>query len=207
MFQEIFQTLEYDDLYQKMKQDGWFPFLELLGDDFDDLRWLYKTDNYSENRLSEKFGEERIGKIKNRWWSKEIFESKKPILQKGLNEFLENNQRGDISCIKILVSEIDGVIREIYYQETGKGKAKTSDLKDFVKEKGRRKGGDDSSLLLPAAFFDYLDDKFYDQFDLAKGGPEVARPSSTHGVVDPEKYTHDKALQAILTLDQLYFYF
>jgi hypothetical protein len=43
-------------------------------------------------------------------------------------------------------------------------------------------------------------------FDLEAGDVALSRHSSAHGVADAGKYTRDRALQAILTLDQMAYY-
>lgn len=137
---------------------------------------------------------------------KQVFQDKRPILEAGVNAFLECNNDGYITCIKTLISEIEGIIRFQYLRDTHKGKAKLQTLLTHIIEKGREKTGSDVSLFLPLEFLSYLRDNVFADFNLETGQLDLSRHSSTHGVAKPEDYTKTKALQTILVLDQIYFY-
>ena len=62
------------------------------------------------------------------------------------------------------------------------------------------------SLGFPDHFFNYFDKVFFRQFDIEKGDVKLSRHTAAHGVADKEEYTKTRALQLILTLDQIYFY-
>ena len=124
-----------------------------------------------------------------------------------MEAFYQNNETGFIYCIKTLTPEIEGIIRIHYFKETGKGKRVFfSHLTKHVREQGREKSGSDFSLYLVRPFFDYLENIFFADFNLEKGGITLSRHSSSHGVAKPEDYKKIKALQTILVLDQIYFY-
>lgn len=46
----------------------------------------------------------------------------------------------------------------------------------------------------------------FKNFDLVKGEVDFSRNSVGHGVAEEEHFTRARALQCILTLDQIYFY-
>jgi hypothetical protein len=62
-------------------------------------------------------------------------------------------------------------------------------------------------LGFPTIIYDYLNITIFNNFNpLLNGKIDLSRHSTSHGVANAEDYTKIKALQAILTLDQLYFY-
>ena len=102
---------------------------------------------------------------------------------------------------------MEGIIRLQYFRDTGKGKkVRLQDLLTHLVEKGKTKSGSDYSLFLPLPFLNYLKDIVFADFDLETGQVDLSRHSSSHGVAKAEAYTKTKALQAILVLDQIYFY-
>ena len=96
-----------------------------------------------------------------------------------------------------------------YFEDSGEGTRSTRKLIDRLLEVGRRTVDDDDSLLFPQYFLEYLKRSIFKEFDLANSGSstaELSRHSASHGVPEDEAYTPDKALHALLTLDQIYFY-
>ena len=72
---------------------------------------------------------------------------------------------------------------------------------------GERYAGDDSdSLLLPQQLLNYLTKSVFSHFNVETGTVDLSRNSVAHGTAEEEDYTLEKALQGILTLDQIYFY-
>jgi len=209
-FQYIYDVLKTKPQFEEMIKDGWFPFVELLGREYKLLTEIYQNkfnfDDRIKNLVINNFSKERIEKIMNRWWNKQIFKEKQKLLEAGVKAFLENTEKGYINCIKNLYSEIDGILRYQYFKETSQGRdIKFSDLLDWICEKGKRKTKDASSLFFPTYFLEYLKRQF-EKFDLEKGKIPFSRHSSLHGVAKPESYSQIRALQTILIVDQIYFY-
>lgn len=69
----------------------------------------------------------------------------------------------------------------------------------------RRAGGRDT-LFFPVEFGTYLRDYTYAGFRPGAGGGAGSRHAVGHGAVPTDQYTIVRALQALLTLDQLAFY-
>ena len=42
-FEEVYRTLESEDCFQEMVTDGWFPFVEILGKDYEELTISYQN--------------------------------------------------------------------------------------------------------------------------------------------------------------------
>jgi len=209
-FQYVYNLIETKSHYEEMLKDGWFPFVSLLGSESRSLIELYKNKfdfNSKIDRFVDTFDKARLDRIINKWWNKEIFKEKQSILQAGIDSFLEKSNKGYINCIKNLYSEIDGIIRILYFRDSDKDKRITiQKMLGYILKRAREKGGDDLSLLLPYKFFEYLKDVAFADFDLENDKVILSKHSSSHGVAQPELYTKMKALQAILILDQIYFY-
>ena len=137
----------------------------------------------------------------------QTFSKKKKLINAGINAYLGNRQDGSVNCIKNLYSETEGLLREIYLAETGKGDGvKSKDLISCIIEKAKNKSDSNSSLLFPLPFLEYLRDIFFANFNIENGSVDLSRHSSGHGVADIQQYTKSRALQSILILDQIYFY-
>lgn len=209
-FQYVYEVLENETQFKEMIEDGWFPFIEIIGAEYKSLNEAYQNKFHFEDTIDKivsNFDKARIERITNRWWRNKIFTEKKDILQAGFNAFLQGDNEGYINCIKNLLSEVDGIIRLQYLSDTGKGKyVKLQELLTHLVEKGKTKSGSDYSLFLPVSFFNYLKDVVFADFDLETRQVDLSRHSSSHGVAKAETYTKIKALQTILVLDQIYFY-
>jgi hypothetical protein len=209
-FQHVYEVLENEAKFEEMLKDGWFPFVELIGEDYKDLSLVYQDRFDFDNRINTlvtRFGSTRIERITKKWWGKKIFNDKRAILEAGANAFLQGSNDGYINCIKTLLSEAEGIIRIQYFNETGKGKHVTvNDLLLYLIEKGKKRTGSDYSLLLPVPFLQYLKDAIYPNFYIEKSLVGLSRHTSSHGVAEAEAYTRVRALQVILLIDQISFY-
>jgi len=208
-FQYVYEVLKNEIHFEEMIKDGWFPFIEIIGSEFKPLSEVYTNRFHFEegiNRIVEKFNKARIETIISKWWKKQIFEDKKQILQAGINAFLRGDNGGYINCINTLLPQIEGIIRLQYFAETGKGQVRVGELLSYLVEKGKSKSGSGESLLLMVPFLNYLKDVVYANFDVETGQLDLSRHSLSHGVAKAITYTRIKALQAILIIDQIYFY-
>jgi hypothetical protein len=207
-FQELYLILENEPLFGAMFADGWFPFIQLLGGDFEELAACYKHESDfpgNVDRFLSRFDKERIKTFTNRWWKNQFFERKRQILEAGVDAYLLGTQAGYINCVKTLYSEIDGIVRMRYVDEKKK-KPSFPELVDYVKQKAEGKFGPRKSLCFSDVFYRYLNEVVFKNFDLKTGQIDLSRHSALHGVADQTQYTKNKAIQAILVLDQMYFY-
>lgn len=209
-FQYVYDILESKPHFELLLKDGWFPFIEILASEFKDLSEAYKNLPDPRAKVQEivgKFHKKRIEHIVNKWWNKEIFSDKRAILESGIQSYLDNDGKGFIACIKILLTEIEGIIRLHYFKETGKGNdIRIPDLINHIFEKGKIKTGSEASLFFPRDFLHYLKEAIFPQFDLEAGNVALSRHTSSHGVAKAEDYSKIRAVQMILILDQVYFY-
>jgi hypothetical protein len=207
-FYDEYSTIEDSDLFDRLFADGWFPFMEIMGGDFNSLSDAYRHAEKAPGLHSDflkMFDATRISMIAERWWQSRIFADKRSILQAGFDAYLTNSESGNINCIKTLQSEIDGVIRLEYFREKQKRPSFT-DLVTYVREKANAKFRTADALGFPELFYRYLDEIVFRDFRLEDGHVELSRHSSLHGVVSGDQYTREKALQSILTMDQLCWY-
>lgn len=211
-----YRTLHYYSLYSRIDDEsfktllarGWFPFIQLIPKDFENLASCCQNENHVqivEQSLLEKFDQNRIMKFSENWWRNEIFSSKRTIIEAGLNAFLAKDQSGAINSIKNLFSEIEGILRIDYLKKFNRNPS-FSDLKTYIRTQGENKFADAGSLGFPGLFFDYLDQVTFKKFDLVNGDVTLSRHSSGHGVAADGQYSRERALQLILTLDQIYHY-
>ena len=77
---------------------------------------------------------------------------------------------------------------------------------NYIEQKAKNKFISMESLGFPDIFYKYLKEVLFKSFDLKKDEVDLSRHSTAHGVAKPEQFTKDRALQAILTLDQMYRY-
>lgn len=209
-FRYVYALLEGGPQFEAMIADGWFPFIQLLGRDYKQLIETYQTTPILRDRIDGvvgRFGKERIDRVVSRWWTNAVFRDKRAILEPAVNAFVRGEQGDFVLCIKTLYPEVEGIIRTLYFSETGKGDGVTTrELLKHLVEKGRSKSGSEASLFLPLQFFEYLANVVFARFSLEDGKVPLSRHSSSHGVATADDYTKTRALQAILTMDQIYFY-
>lgn len=207
-FQYVYNALESEKQFEEMLNDGWFPFIEILGD-YKKLIGFYENKFNFNNNIKgfvDNFDKKRIDKIVSKWWKNEIYKDKKELIVAGINAYLQNDKNGFVNCIKTLSSEAEGIIRISYFNKTKSKNISTKDLIKHTIEKGRYKVESNYSLFFPSAFLKYLESVFFRNFNLKKGNIKISRHSSSHGVAESNEYDKEHALQVILVLDQLYFY-
>jgi hypothetical protein len=203
LYQDEYNSFRDTDVRQKISDEGWFPFIEILGEDY---RSLYKSVSdprfftHVEDKLVKSFDDDRITKISKRWKAHPKLEGKLNILEAGMAAY----RREDfISCIKNLITEIEGIVRQ---SKSGDGKIETA-WPEYLEEKGTEKTGDADSLFFASEFRKYLEQSIYSKFDSGGGYVETAgRHSVSHGGAHQIAYTRKRAVQVILALDQALFY-
>ena len=210
-FQYVYHTLESEDCFKEMMDDGWFPFVEILGKDYRELAAMYQngksTSDYAVKALLDKFDESRLREMTDKWWNNLLFQEKRELLQAGIDAFLRGTKGDYINCIKNLYTEIEGIMRLLYFEDTGQGnRIGQNEFISHLIAVGEDTVGDDNSLLLPQQFLRYLTESVFTSFNVETGTVDLSRHSAAHGVATGKDYTAERALQAILTLNQIYFY-
>jgi hypothetical protein len=211
----LYRRLKYRDLYDAVADKnvfdrlitaGWFPFVEILGAEFRQLANHCEAGfelEELETKLLAAFDAKRVEAMFKRWMGKPHFAGKERLLQSALNNFASGDS---IAVLKIVLTEIEGILGEAYRKIHGKG-AKLKKLLEFAVQSAEQKAGQPDTLLFPAAFAHYLKSHTFAEFDpVARTGKASSRHAVGHGEADADSYTQVRALQALLTLDQLAFY-
>jgi hypothetical protein len=90
--------------------------------------------------------------------------------------------------LKIILTEIEGVLQDAYIGEQGHG-ASAKELLTYAVNKGIEKAGDHHSLLFPVQFLRYMRDYTYAQFDPKKPQAHVMRATALDMVERPRLRT------------------
>lgn len=204
-YARLYEAVAHDRTFPSLVQVGWFPFLELLSREFGDLVGHVESDldlDPVEEKLVSRFDEQRLDRMFQRWMTRPHFSEREAILRSGLNAF---KAADPVATIKIVLTEIEGVLSEAHFRATGERTHKMSKLLKFVEQAATTRAGGQDTLFFPVEFTRYLKD-----YTFAGFVPGAARTASRnavgHGALPAEQYTMVRALQTMLTLDQVAFY-
>lgn len=206
-YRHLYEALGDPVLFDRLIASGWFPFAEIITAEFKDLlRHCEAGFDVAEieDTILAKFDEARLQRIHERWIAKPHFAAKASLLKAAIDAFA---QKEPVAVIKILLTEIEGVLNDAHRAANGGQGAKLKALLAFAKASAEQKAGGPNTLLFPAAFAQYLEGHTFVNFDpVAQTGTAGSRHAVGHGAAAQDTYTMPRALQAILTLDQLAFY-
>ena len=208
LFSAIYTTIADASKFNNLLSRGWFPFVRLIGGDYERLvRAIDHQQNDElvrvEKDIVSDFSKERIDEISDQWWTVDIYKKKKDLLSAGLDAYNRGGAGDEILCIKNLISEIEGILKLDYKVRTGKRPPKHA-VDTLNHESGLSIELD--SLIFPHHFNSYLREKIFGGCDLMRPDLKISRHSATHGLADSSEYKRVFALQVILTLDQIHFF-
>jgi len=206
-YRDLYSFIENKNYFTSLLADGWFPFIRLIGKNFDKIIRHYKEGkkhNFQIDDVMSTYTKEKIESFTKYWWRKKIFKDKKKILEAGISAFLQNDESGFINCINTLYPQIEGIMGLDYFKAHNKERFSHKELVTYIKQKATTKFNT-LSTGFPSEFYEYLNLIFKD-FDLKTGKLDLSRHTTSHGHARPDDFTKAKALQAILILDQIYFY-
>ncbi|OZB53851.1 hypothetical protein H7691_04325 [Stenotrophomonas sp. CW117] len=150
------------------------------------------------------FDADRLGHLLKRWAAKPHFAAREALLREAVEAFTGQKP---ISVIKIILTEIEGILNDAHKATHDGQGAKIRDLLAFAQASAEQRTGGPDTLFLPAAFGRYLAAHTFANFDpMAGTGMAGSRHAVGHGAAAQDSYTMTRALQVILTLDQLAFY-
>lgn len=202
-FPHIYNSLN-DGTVLEMVEEGWFPFVEILGKESVQLTAMIKEQKADKisTWCEETFNQERVKKITQRWEKYSAYQAKRKQFEEGVECFYEKKYTASISTLNPLV---EGVFNQYLLNKTGKGIPYKGDkiAESIYKEALGRLG--ENSLLFPEAFKDYLL-KYFFKHTTASVVDDVTRNASSHGRSKDEAFTFEKAILVILTLDQIFFF-
>jgi hypothetical protein len=168
-YRHLYDAISEQAVFDRLLAAGWFPFAEIITAEF-----RYLLDHCEagfdvsevEDKIIAKFDDARMQRILERWIAKPHFAAKVDLLNAAVDAF---RSKEPVAVIKILLTEIEGVLNDAHRAVHGGQGAKLKDLLAFAEASAERKAG----------------------------GSNTA---------SQDTYTMPRALQAILTLDQLAFY-
>lgn len=206
-YKHLYDALSEPVVFDRLLTAGWFPFAEIITAEFRDLLHYCEAGfnvGEIEDKIIAKFDDARMQRILERWVAKPHFAAKVDLLNSAITAF---RNKEPVAVIKILLTEIEGVLNDAHRAAHGGQGAKLKDLLAFAEASAERKAGGSNTLLFPKAFGRYLREHTFANFDpIAQTGTAGSRHAVGHGAASQDSYTIPRALQAVLTLDQLAFY-
>lgn len=211
----LYRKMRYADVYSALAQEpvfdallaaGWFPFLELVSGEFQSLipGQQSKFDlDAAEEALLAKFDDGRIDRMFARWMSRPHLKAKEAILQPAVAAF---KAKEPVLVIKTVLTEIEGVLADGYYLVKGERTNRIKRLLDFAITQAEQRAGGQDTLFFPSEFGRYLKDYTFAGFTPGSEAGAGSRNAVGHGAAGSDQYTMTRALQALLTLDQVAFY-
>jgi hypothetical protein len=210
----LYRNLAYRHLYDAVGDAtsmvaliaaGWFPFVEIAGE-FAGLVTAHRSGvavKESEAAVTDAFDDARIDRLRDRWLAHPVLGTRPLVLGSALEAFRRSDH---VSTVKIVLTEIEGILNDAHRRAHGSG-AKLPKLLKFVATAGELKAGGPDTLLFPQSFRDFLLGSTFAQSDArAPSGRAGSRHAVGHGAAGEDAYTRVRALQAILTMDQLVFF-
>lgn len=204
LFWHELRVLGQSEPAARLREDGWFPFLELLGGDFEELGRMYSTGGPVSGQVDEwtsRFDGARLDDIVGRWWAVPAFERKRALLGAGVALFVRGDVDSTVGAIKILATEIEGLLNAHFSPRKKLGQ---KELIARVEKAVAAEFAIPGSIGFPREFVEYLRDVVFASFDLTVGVVPPGRHAWAHGAAAMESYGRARALQLILTLDQLH---
>ena len=202
----LYAVLADEAVFTRVVAAGWFPFIEIMTGEFKALSSACESGfplDVAEAALAAKFTSERLDQMFDRWMSKPHFKEKEAILRSGVKAYKESDW---VACLKVVLTEIEGIIVEACFAATGQRPRKIAKLLDFTVDTATKMAGGKDTLFFPTEFAHYLKHYTYADFDAGANQQSAARNAVGHGRAKAEHYTQARALQALLTLDQFAFY-
>jgi len=206
-YKHLYDALSNPAVFDRLLGAGWFPFAEIISEEFRDLLHHCEAGfdvREMEDKIIAKFDDARTQRILDRWGTKPHFAAKTDLLKVAIAAF---RNKEPVAVIKILLTEVEGVLNDAHRTAHGGQGAKLKELLAFAEASAERKAGGSNTLLFPTAFGRYLREHTFANFDpVAQTGTAGSRHAVGHGAATQDSYTMPRALQAILTLDQIAFY-
>jgi hypothetical protein len=206
-YRHILEALQNNSIPDRLLEAGWFPFADIVTEELNEL--IVCCDRGSdfrevEDRIVTNYDQQRFEHMLQRWMAKPHFQDKKQILSPAIDAFI---RREPVAVIKIILTEIEGVLLQAYRTAHNGQGAKLDLLLDYLEHAAHSNAAQPHSLLFPDQFSKYIRHHTFANFhpDAADVAAD-SRHAVGHGAANQESYTMVRALQAILTLDQIAFF-
>lgn len=209
----LYRLMAYSNVYDATLDDtvmsvliaeGWFPFVEILGTEFERLLsavkagWELKDE---EQRIVEAFDANRISAMLERWMTHAAFREKELIIREAVKAYYADMP---VAAIKIVVTEIEGLLE--LASRMSSEKIKKNQHASYAAKSGKRKSGAGDTLIFSSRFEEYCRRYIWSSHNpQTEKGAASSRHAVSHGSASAISYTKARALKAFLTLDQIYF--
>ncbi|MEN6081597.1 hypothetical protein [Chromobacterium piscinae] len=206
-YRHLYQAVTDPVVFGTLVAAGWFPFVEIITSEFRELARQAESGSdiaEIEPKIIAAFDAARLGSLFERWTAKPHFAARATLLKEAVEAFTDQKPA---SVIKIILTEIEGVLNDAHKAVNDGQGAKIRDLLAFAQASAEKLAGGPDTLFFPDAFGRYLSAHTFANFDPVAGtGTAGSRHAVGHGAASQDSYTMTRALQAILTIDQLAFY-
>jgi len=199
----VYESIRNNILFRKMVKEGWFPFISLIRFD----KYVQLLEYYQDRRKNKQalmaiklfYNREILDDMLARWELLDVINEKSVLIKTGIDQYLNHTVDGYVSSIKILITELEGIIRAKYASQYPN--LSFSQILNQLETDSVTKVGGPDSLVLPLVFIRYLRTSIYSSFshDVVPN----SRHAYAHGVARIDQYNWTRALQVILSLDQL----
>ncbi len=208
----LYQRVLFFDLYNKVNTNeiellfkhGWFPFIQLIGDRHNELiSFIFdKNPDLIESWCAEKFTNEQIKTITEKWFSNCFFIERIKPIQEGLECFYNNRFAASIST---LTPMLEGIANLFLLRTTGKGISyKSTEIIKDIEMISLRKYNEES-LFFVKQFKQYLSE-YYFKNTTSSESSDAVRNTVAHGRATDKSFTRENALKIIFALDQIYYF-
>ena len=183
---------------------GWFPFQRILGKEFENL-YNHISKSSNENLylpylpIINAFDNHRINEMISGWKQTEVLPYKE--LEIGLKHY---QNQDPFSSIHVLIPYIEGIVRHTLDSKS-KSMKQLAISEKISKDLERKLHATDDNSLYITGFKSYLENTWFSPFSNNETLYTMSRNTVSHGIGQYEEYTLEKALQLILTIDQLYY--
>lgn len=113
-YRHIYEVMDNPATMAALRSKGWFPFAEIITSEFRQLA-SYVASGFDITKIEadivEAFDDERLNWLLERWNAKPHFVAKQALLEEAIQAF---KQRRPVAVIKILLTEIEGILRDAY---------------------------------------------------------------------------------------------
>jgi hypothetical protein len=195
-FTEFF-VLTPDD-WELVLDAGWFPFISLIGADWEHLLHCLKNCR-DRDRVMDAIENSLTLSIDDRlesWLSATAFKQDEQFLLRGVAAFKAKDW---LTTVSLLLPRIEGIFRRCL-AENKSAKSLISMMADRIQAGTHRK-----NLLFPVQFSEFLQTNYYQRVDFGNDDETVNRHSLAHGVVSGEAISREDALKVLLTIDHIFY--
>lgn len=197
-----FQLLDSTD-NKYFYENGWFPFIALLGDLFEGLIFAKKSNSpltVAENKIYEHFSDGiTLKSFLEKYKKNEIMQQHIPFIEAGIERFLEKDY---ISCISNIWLRIEGIMRYLYLGKGSPGQGTLlSNIVDMLNHEQVV-----PLIYFPNEFKEYMKTYYFKNFNLENNEIQLSRHTLGHGVSDVNSYDKKRAVIGFLIIDQLFSY-